>query len=269
METAAAHPLSLQPRLAAISFGFRLRLRLGLRIADGLRQHLAQFSFGLRGFPREGFLPLCHRRYVGMLEGELNPAGTVCDGSSEKSSCFASIRSWKMPYRKFNLTIGNLLASSQQRRMRPKREPCQGLQLLKEPLKHDADQQLGDPRSEKRGPSSSLSTRRLQGTPRNREVSVSVLVCLAIQLASGTISTLSSWYGQPYRGRRMFNSLMMLAVEANGVVAQRMMKLIRGGRCLRARRARETECDEDNTECDFRGNRLHYCASSRMKREFR
>jgi hypothetical protein len=32
----------------------------------------------------------------------------------------------------------------------------------------------------------------------------------------------------------MFNSLMMLAVEANGVVALRMMKLMRGGR--RARR---------------------------------
>ena len=32
----------------------------------------------------------------------------------------------------------------------------------------------------------------------------------------------------------MFNSLMMLAVEANGVVALRMMKLVRGGR--RARR---------------------------------
>jgi hypothetical protein len=32
----------------------------------------------------------------------------------------------------------------------------------------------------------------------------------------------------------MYNSLMMLAVEANGVVALRMMKLMRGGR--RARR---------------------------------
>jgi hypothetical protein len=32
----------------------------------------------------------------------------------------------------------------------------------------------------------------------------------------------------------MFNSLMMLALEAHGVVAQRMMKLMRGGR--RARR---------------------------------
>ncbi len=31
----------------------------------------------------------------------------------------------------------------------------------------------------------------------------------------------------------MFNSLMMLAVEANGVVALRMMKLVRGGRSAR------------------------------------
>lgn len=31
----------------------------------------------------------------------------------------------------------------------------------------------------------------------------------------------------------MFNSLMMLAVEANWVVAQRMMKLMRGGRSAR------------------------------------
>ena len=111
------------------------------------------------------------------------------------------------------------------------------LQLLTEPLNHDADQQLGDPRSEKRGPSSSLSTIRLQGTPRNRELSVSILVCLAIQLASGTISALSSWYGQPCTGRQMFNSLMMLAVEANGVVALRMMKLMLGGR--KARREAE------------------------------
>jgi hypothetical protein len=33
--------------------------------------------------------------------------------------------------------------------------------------------------------------------------------------------------------RRMINSLMMLAVEANGVVALRMMKLMRGGRSAR------------------------------------
>src|SRR5205814_8532261 len=35
------------------------------------------------------------------------------------------------------------------------------------------------------------------------------------------------------RGRQMVNSLMMLAVEANGVVALRMMKLMRGGRKAR------------------------------------
>jgi hypothetical protein len=35
------------------------------------------------------------------------------------------------------------------------------------------------------------------------------------------------------RGRRMYNSLMLLAVEANGVVALRMMKLMLGGRSAR------------------------------------
>jgi hypothetical protein len=40
----------------------------------------------------------------------------------------------------------------------------------------------------------------------------------------------------------MFNSLMMLAVEANGVVALRMMKLMLGGR--RARREAELMVSE-------------------------
>jgi hypothetical protein len=40
----------------------------------------------------------------------------------------------------------------------------------------------------------------------------------------------------------MFNSLMMLAVEANGVLALRMMKLMRGGR--RARREAERMVSE-------------------------
>ena len=40
----------------------------------------------------------------------------------------------------------------------------------------------------------------------------------------------------------MFNSLMMLALEANGVVALRMMKLMRGGR--RARREAELMVSE-------------------------
>ena len=34
-------------------------------------------------------------------------------------------------------------------------------------------------------------------------------------------------------GQRMFNSLMLLAAEANGVIALRMMKLMRGGRSAR------------------------------------
>jgi hypothetical protein len=42
--------------------------------------------------------------------------------------------------------------------------------------------------------------------------------------------------------RRMFTSLMMLAVDANGVVALRMMKLMRGGR--RARREAELMVSE-------------------------
>ena len=40
----------------------------------------------------------------------------------------------------------------------------------------------------------------------------------------------------------MFNSLMMLAVEANGVIALRMMKLMRGGK--RARREAERMVSE-------------------------
>jgi hypothetical protein len=36
-----------------------------------------------------------------------------------------------------------------------------------------------------------------------------------------------------YGGRHMINSLMLLAVEANGVIALRMMKLMRGGRSAR------------------------------------
>jgi hypothetical protein len=59
--------------LAAIALGpgrpFRLRL---CGIADGLSQHLAQLSLGLRRFPFR-WLPLGHGPYVGMREAELNP----------------------------------------------------------------------------------------------------------------------------------------------------------------------------------------------------
>ena len=57
---------------AAIVRGLLQALVLCLRIADGFCQHLAQLSLGLCGFPL-GWLPLGHKRYVGMPEGELNP----------------------------------------------------------------------------------------------------------------------------------------------------------------------------------------------------
>src|SRR6478752_5853121 len=73
-----SHSTKRQPiiRGALISFRLRLPLRLGPRIADRFRQHLAQFSLGLRRYPR--FLPLSHSYDMGMPEGELNPAGTPC-----------------------------------------------------------------------------------------------------------------------------------------------------------------------------------------------
>ena len=71
-----------QPRVLALryelgnlhSLGRLQALILSLCIADGFSQHLAQLSLGLRGFAL-GWLPLCHAQYVGMPEGELNPAG--------------------------------------------------------------------------------------------------------------------------------------------------------------------------------------------------
>jgi hypothetical protein len=44
--------------LAAISFGLRRALRLGLRVADGLGEYLAKLSRRLRLLAREGSLPL-------------------------------------------------------------------------------------------------------------------------------------------------------------------------------------------------------------------
>jgi hypothetical protein len=58
--------------VAAIFVGLRRALRLWLRVADSLGEHLAKFSLGLCGFPL-GWLPLGHKQYVGMLEGKLNP----------------------------------------------------------------------------------------------------------------------------------------------------------------------------------------------------
>jgi hypothetical protein len=60
---------------AAISIGLLQALILGLRIADGLGQHLAQLSLGLvrfaRRFPLGGILG--HIQHMGMTGCELNP----------------------------------------------------------------------------------------------------------------------------------------------------------------------------------------------------
>ena len=60
---------------AAIFVGLRRALRLWLRVADGLSQHLAKLGLGLRRFPRIGLCPCGHKQYVGMPEAELNPRG--------------------------------------------------------------------------------------------------------------------------------------------------------------------------------------------------
>ena len=68
-------------------FGLRaLRpvLRAGLRVADGLGQHLAQLSLRLRRLPRKArFLPLGHGHYVGMPEGEVNATGAAKSGAAD------------------------------------------------------------------------------------------------------------------------------------------------------------------------------------------
>jgi hypothetical protein len=55
-------------------------LWLGLRVADGLRQHLAKLSLRLRRLAREGFLPLRHGLYMGMQEGESKALRRQMDG---------------------------------------------------------------------------------------------------------------------------------------------------------------------------------------------
>jgi hypothetical protein len=78
-----------QPRVLALryelgrlhSLGRLQALILSLRIADGLGQHLAQLSLGLRRFAL-GWLPLGlgHKQYVGMMEAILKPCrdGPAC-----------------------------------------------------------------------------------------------------------------------------------------------------------------------------------------------
>jgi hypothetical protein len=51
--------------LFAIFLGLRSTLWFGLSVADGLGQHLAQLSLGLRRFARRCSLPCGHEQYVG------------------------------------------------------------------------------------------------------------------------------------------------------------------------------------------------------------
>ena len=76
---------------------FRRALCLGLSIADGLGEHLAQLDLSLWRFAREGFCPCCHTQYMGMPQGELNPrlsrqGGNVdLDGGFEFGGRFARL----------------------------------------------------------------------------------------------------------------------------------------------------------------------------------
>jgi hypothetical protein len=61
------------PLLASIFARLRRALGLGLCVADGFGEHLAQFRLCLRRLARGGFLPLGHGQYVGMPEEKVNP----------------------------------------------------------------------------------------------------------------------------------------------------------------------------------------------------
>ncbi len=59
----------VRPLLASILARLRRALGLGLRVADGFGEHLAQLSLCLRRLARVGFLPLGHDQHMGMVEG--------------------------------------------------------------------------------------------------------------------------------------------------------------------------------------------------------
>src|SRR2546423_14244601 len=87
----AGYPLYPPPGLIGASrrcrrdlFSLRRALRTvdgawldGLGVADGLSEHLAQLSLGLRRFPRASCLPMCHGWYVGMPEAQLKPKARI------------------------------------------------------------------------------------------------------------------------------------------------------------------------------------------------
>ena len=78
-QTSTVATASTRGQLGLMFFGlrrvFRPVVRAGLRVAEGLGQHLAQLGLRLRWFPRDRCLPVSHKHYVGIPEGELNPTG--------------------------------------------------------------------------------------------------------------------------------------------------------------------------------------------------
>jgi hypothetical protein len=61
------------PPLASIFAGLRRALWLGLRVADGFGEHLAQLRLCLRRLAHKGFLPLGHGQDVGMRQEKVSP----------------------------------------------------------------------------------------------------------------------------------------------------------------------------------------------------
>lgn len=79
-------------------------------------------------------------------------------------------------------------------------------------------QQMNGPGPSSQAPASILGTHKLERLPLPR-----------VRPAPKSLVTLSQ-HRSSFRKQRMFTSLMMLAVEANSVIALRMMKLVRGNK---------------------------------------
>lgn len=78
-------------RFGRVSLGLGRTLGLGLRIADGLCQHLAQLSLSLRRFAL-GWLPLGHGQYVGTRQYDLKAhcCCPVCTSPQKQTPVFGS-----------------------------------------------------------------------------------------------------------------------------------------------------------------------------------
>jgi hypothetical protein len=100
-------------------FGFRQGLRpvvrVGLRVADGLRQHLTEFSLRLGQFPLARFLPVSHAPYMGMLEANatVRSGFRISVGPTEvERSKRESTEKTPVPLRQLSLMIDDLIGSA-------------------------------------------------------------------------------------------------------------------------------------------------------------